>query len=33
MGSRYEAPTGQAEDVRTEDDLWAALDEGRDPTE
>ncbi|WP_423846919.1 Trp biosynthesis-associated membrane protein [Aeromicrobium sp.] len=33
MGSRYEAPIGQADDVRTEDDLWAALDEGRDPTE
>jgi uncharacterized membrane protein (TIGR02234 family) len=33
MGSRYEAPTGQAKDTRTEDDLWSALDEGRDPTE
>ena len=33
MGSRYESPGGQAVDVRTEDDLWAALDEGRDPTE
>lgn len=33
MGSRYESPTGQAQDTRTEDDLWAALDEGRDPTE
>ena len=33
MGSRYESPTGPARDVRTEDDLWAALDEGRDPTE
>jgi uncharacterized membrane protein (TIGR02234 family) len=33
MGSRYESPTGQAKDVRTEDDLWSALDEGRDPTE
>lgn len=30
MGSRYESPAGQAD---TEDDLWAALDEGRDPTE
>ena len=33
MGSRYESPTGQTDDTRTEDDLWAALDEGRDPTE
>lgn len=33
MGSRYESPTGQTGDTRTEDDLWAALDEGRDPTE
>ena len=33
MGSRYESPTGQAKDIRTEDDLWSALDEGRDPTE
>jgi len=32
MGSRYESPTGK-DDTRTEDDLWAALDEGRDPTE
>ncbi len=30
MGRRYESPAGQAE---TEDDLWSALDEGRDPTE
>ena len=30
MGSRYESPTTQA---KTEDDLWSALDEGRDPTE
>jgi len=33
MGSRYESPSGQAKDARTEDDLWSALDEGRDPTE
>ena len=33
MGSRYESPTGQTDDARTEDELWAALDEGRDPTE
>lgn len=33
MGSRYESPTGQAKDSRTEDDLWSALDEGHDPTE
>ncbi len=33
MGSRYESPTGQTDDSRTEDDLWSALDEGRDPTE
>ena len=33
MGSRYESPAAQTGDARTEDDLWAALDEGRDPTE
>ncbi len=33
MGSRYESPTGQSKSARTEDDLWSALDEGRDPTE
>jgi uncharacterized membrane protein (TIGR02234 family) len=33
MGSRYESPAGQTKDDRTEDDLWSALDEGRDPTE
>jgi uncharacterized membrane protein (TIGR02234 family) len=33
MGSRYESLAGQAKDARTEDELWAALDEGRDPTE
>ena len=33
MGSRYESPTGQSKDARTEEDLWSALDEGRDPTE
>jgi uncharacterized membrane protein (TIGR02234 family) len=33
MGSRYESPVGQSQDARTEDDLWSALDEGRDPTE
>ena len=33
MGTRYESPAGQAKDARTEDDLWSALDEGRDPTE
>jgi uncharacterized membrane protein (TIGR02234 family) len=33
MGSRYDAPAGPTKDGRTEDDLWAALDEGRDPTE
>ena len=33
MGSRYESPAAQTEGARTEDDLWAALDEGRDPTE
>jgi uncharacterized membrane protein (TIGR02234 family) len=32
MGGRYESPAAKT-DVRTEDDLWAALDEGRDPTE
>ena len=32
MGSRYESPAGRQE-ARTEDDLWSALDEGRDPTE
>jgi len=33
MGSRYDSPAGQSGDIKTEDDLWAALDEGRDPTE
>ena len=33
MGRRYESPAGQMKDARTEDDLWSALDEGRDPTE
>jgi uncharacterized membrane protein (TIGR02234 family) len=33
MGSRYESPAGPSKDTCTEDDLWAALDEGRDPTE
>jgi uncharacterized membrane protein (TIGR02234 family) len=33
MGSRYESPTGKTDDTRTEDDIWSALDEGRDPTE
>jgi uncharacterized membrane protein (TIGR02234 family) len=32
MGGRYEAPTAKS-DARTEDDLWSAFDEGRDPTE
>ncbi|HWM00051.1 MAG TPA: Trp biosynthesis-associated membrane protein [Nocardioidaceae bacterium] len=30
MGGRYDSPAAQAD---TEDDLWSALDEGRDPTE
>jgi len=30
MGGRYESPAARTE---TEDDLWSALDEGRDPTE
>jgi uncharacterized membrane protein (TIGR02234 family) len=33
MGSRYESPTGSVDRPRTEAELWAALDEGRDPTE
>ncbi len=33
MGSRYESPTGKTDDTSTEDEIWAALDEGRDPTE
>jgi uncharacterized membrane protein (TIGR02234 family) len=33
MGSRYESPTGKSNDTRTEEDIWTALDEGRDPTE
>ncbi len=30
MGGRFDAPSARAD---TEDDLWSALDEGRDPTE
>ena len=33
MGSRFEAPAPQKDEPRTEADLWAAMDEGRDPTE
>jgi uncharacterized membrane protein (TIGR02234 family) len=33
MGSRFDSPAGQTDGAKTEDDLWAALDEGRDPTE
>jgi hypothetical protein len=34
MGSRYDAPAGSAgrDAVRTEQDMWRALDDGRDPT-
>ena len=35
MGSRYDAPAAHAADTATESDadMWAALDEGRDPTQ
>lgn len=33
MGSRFEAPAATKDEPRTEADLWAAMDEGRDPTE
>ncbi|MGH3457376.1 Trp biosynthesis-associated membrane protein [Aeromicrobium sp.] len=33
MGSRFDAPVAQKDEPRTEGDLWAAMDEGRDPTE
>ena len=32
MGTRYDAPATRAAEPRTEQDLWRALDEGRDPT-
>lgn len=33
MGSRFDAPVASVERPRSEAELWAALDEGRDPTE
>ncbi len=33
MGSRFESPVATSDQPRSEADLWAALDEGRDPTE
>ncbi|HET6626911.1 MAG TPA: Trp biosynthesis-associated membrane protein [Nocardioidaceae bacterium] len=32
MGSRYDAPAARAEAPATDEDMWRALDEGRDPT-
>jgi hypothetical protein len=32
MGSRYDAPTARRTTPATTEDLWKALDEGRDPT-
>jgi uncharacterized membrane protein (TIGR02234 family) len=32
MGSRYDAPGARAEQPATDQDMWRALDEGRDPT-
>ncbi len=33
MGSRYDSPAGRAAEPQTEQDLWRALDDGRDPTQ
>jgi uncharacterized membrane protein (TIGR02234 family) len=33
MSSRYDAPGSPAPEIRTDTDLWKALDEGHDPTE
>lgn len=33
MSSRYDAPGAAAAEIRTDTDLWKALDEGRDPTD
>lgn len=32
MGSRYDAPSARAEAPRSEEDMWRAIDDGRDPT-
>lgn len=32
MGSRYDAPSARAEAPRSEEDIWRAIDDGRDPT-
>lgn len=32
MGSRYDAPAARAEAPQSDQDMWRALDEGRDPT-
>lgn len=32
MGSRYDAPSARASAPATDEDMWRALDEGRDPT-
>lgn len=32
MGSRYDAPSARAEVPATDEDMWRAIDEGRDPT-
>lgn len=33
MGSRYDSPVARTDTPRSDADLWAAMDEGRDPTE
>lgn len=33
MSSRYDAPGSDVAEIRTDTDLWKALDEGRDPTD
>lgn len=32
MGAKYDAPASRADAPRAEEDMWRALDEGRDPT-
>jgi hypothetical protein len=33
MSSRYDAPGAEPAEIRSDTDLWKALDEGRDPTD
>lgn len=32
MGSKYDAPAARREEPETDEDMWRAIDEGRDPT-